>query len=114
MSTIKNLYPVHLKYSYVWASKVVKDFLERYARGTDFVTRMSGISYKTLHNGMTKSLMSEDQFYWERWKRLIKTMSVEKYRDFMHMSREDRRKYLTFVKTEAGQYLIDQKKTLVK
>lgn len=89
------------KYSYNWAQQVVQDFTEKYARATNFVAKMSGISHKELCVRLIDTVRRKNQLKWEATKKAWKGMEHEDLADFRGLTGPERRNYLTHVKYDA-------------
>lgn len=101
MSRLKQIY------SYEWGQNTVEAFTEKYARGTDFVCKMAGISHERLCRHLIYYVRADHQLYWEALKILIKQCQNEKYEDFIHVPLEHRQKYLHINKMTAIHCAID-------
>jgi len=100
VSTVKK--PTHeLIYSFKFGQNVVEEFTERYARGTDFLVKMSGTSHEKLCRYLILCVCSRNQVQWEAMKRMIKLCERESFTQYRSIPLEQRRKYLSIVKYNA-------------
>ena len=90
--------PLHLRYSHKFGNDVVIKFLEKYARGTNFVMKIGEIPKKTFYDYLIRSVRAKNQIHWESIKWVIKHVDTENIDDFKDTSLKMRRMYLTFVK----------------
>lgn len=99
----------NLRYSYEFGQEVVERFTEKYARATDFVAKMLGISHEDLCKRMIYQVRSANQLKWEATKRVIKLADREEFASYRRMPVKDRRKYLTYVYENAIDEELDEK-----
>lgn len=99
----------YLLYSFGFGQSVVQAFTERYARGVNFVERMSGISHEEFSRYLIKCVCAKHQVQWEAMKRLVKQAEHMEWEDYRRLPLETRRKYLTYVKWNAQDEVLDQK-----
>lgn len=94
-------------YSYQWAQSVVEAFLEKYARGAYFISRMAGISYQKLARYLIYLVSCDRQTKWEVMKRMIKRANRENFKDFATLDIEMRQKYLKYEKYDCENSVLD-------
>lgn len=97
-------------YAKAWATDVVLEFLEKYGRATETFASILGISYQTCKESLVHALRFNQRRY-EMLKHTIKNLS--KHMDLFTSSRlnnDQKRKYLTYVKWDIQDHVIDQQK----
>lgn len=97
----------HLTYSYRFGQETVEKFTERYARGTEFLCKMSGIRHRALCEYLIRLVRDKNQVQWEAMKRVIKSCQHEVFADFARIPVLERRKYLKLVKWNAQDEALD-------
>ena len=90
-----------LIYSYGFGQRVVEEFTERYARGTDFLCKMSDITHEHLCRYLILCVCSKNQVQWEAMKKVIKLCERESFTQYRSVPLSDRVKYLSIVKYNA-------------
>ena len=60
-----------LQYSYKWGCTVVNNFVEKYARGTDYLCKLLYIPHTEIRHLLVLLLCSGNSVKWEAIKRLI-------------------------------------------
>lgn len=97
------------KYSYQFGYDVVIQLTEKYARGTRFIARMSGIDVVELKSRLIGAIRTGNQVNWEAYKLMIKHSEAEEFVEYKGISLTDRRAYLTYVKYCAQDRVLDGK-----
>ncbi len=106
-SSPTGLDPLHLRYSHEFGNDVIIKFLEKYARGTNFVIKIGEIPKKTFYDYLIRSVRAKNQIHWEAIKWVIKHVDTEDIADFKDTSLEMRRIYLTYVKYMGENYALN-------
>lgn len=97
-------------YPFTWAARTTLEFLEKYGRATETFAYIIGISYETCCRSLTAAVRN-DQRRWEMLKHVIK--NVHRHEELFscrQLTIEQKRKYLSYVKYDAQDHLIDGKK----
>ena len=81
-----------LKYSFKWGQSVVEQFIEKFARGTNFCAGMCGISSKALHLRLIYMVRCRRQIQWEAAKRVIRSFEQADWEDYRDLPVAARRK----------------------
>lgn len=95
-------------YSFSFSKNVVIQFTEKYARGTDFICKMLHIPHEKFVRYLTKCVSDKKQLRWEQMKRLIKEVSENTIRDYVKLSSEDKRNWLTIMKFIIEDEILDE------
>jgi len=103
--------PLHLRYSHKFGNDVVIKFLEKYARGTNFLIKIAELDRKEFYKYLIKCVRAKNQIHWEAIKYIIKHVDTEDIDDFKSTSLEMRRIYLKYVKYEGQNRALNGEKT---
>ena len=95
------------KYSYDWAQCVVEAFMEKYARGSYFISQMLYMKHQDLARYLIHNVRLGRQTRWEVTKRVIKQADRMNPKDFKKLSLQDRQNYLTYMKWSAENEFLD-------
>lgn len=97
------------RYPYAWGRDVVGKFVEKYARGTYFLSRILDRSPGDIRHGLIVVLCRGNSLRYESIKSLIKTLDREEDGVFRSLTVEDRKllyKYYLFL---AEDFVMDEK-----
>ena len=96
------------KYAHPWAQEIVEAFLEKQSRGTDNLCKIAGISHKQLCESLIHAVRLDNQLRWRSMKLMVKQARNDDFRDFKGVPVEERRKYLTIVKYNAEDVVLEE------
>jgi len=85
------------RYPYRWAEPICQRVCEKYARATNSLAKIAGISTTEVRKRLTYSLMTGNSTVWCRNKALLRYLENTEFGDFRHLTVQERRRYLTFV-----------------
>lgn len=83
--------PVSLKYPYQWAKTPVNAFVERYPRGTYFLSQLCGLSPGELRHLLVLSLAKGKSLRFESFKRAIRLVEDYSAADLARFSVAERK-----------------------
>lgn len=99
-------------YPYQYAESVVDAFVDKYARATNFLAKVSGVSALAYREHLIKLFMVNNQ-KWNVIRDLIKWVAAPtRFNRLRAMEVEDCQTYLTYVRYECEELVIFDKKSL--
>ena len=108
-----NLHHHRQIYSHAFGEAVVEEFLEKYGRATEIVARGVGADFGDFCKGLIM-LVRFKQFQWEATKKVIKGVhndaGMQQILRNPSIKTLDKRKYLTIVKSNVHDILLDAAK----